>query len=305
VAGAARGDGRLKVSPRARGIAENQNLDLARAAATGPGGRVIERDILELSRKGAAKTAAQPGPAAAMAAQSGPAETAYEDVPLTNVRLLIAKSMHDSLQSMAQLTHNSSFDAADILAYRKKLKENAEALGLANITLNDIVLYAVSRVLKNHPELNAHFLDDRIRLFDGVNLGIAIDAPRGLLVPTLFGADRMSLNEIAVESEKLAEAAREGSISPDYLSGGTFTISNLGALGIEHFTPVINPPQTGILGVNNIQTKLRMANGEPAAYQAMGLSLTYDHRALDGAPASRFLRELCKSLESFSLLMAR
>ncbi len=300
----AQAGGKLKISPRAKGIAENQNLDVARAIPTGPNGRVIERDILELSKQGATLAAA-PATATTATSQAAPTAAAYEDVPLTNVRKVIAKSMHHSLQSMAQLTHSSSFDATDMLAYRAKLKANAETMGLANITLNDIVLFAVSRVLKNHREMNAHYLDDKMRLFSSVNLGMAVDTPRGLLVPTIFGADSMSLNEIAIAAKDLARQAQDGSISPDYLSGGTFTISNLGAFGIEHFTPVINPPQTGILGVNNIQTKMKMVDGQAVPYQAMGLSLTYDHRALDGAPASRFLQELCKSLASFSVLMAR
>ncbi|MEG0914908.1 MAG: 2-oxo acid dehydrogenase subunit E2, partial [Christensenellaceae bacterium] len=163
----------------------------------------------------------------------------------------------------------------------------------------------VSRVLKNHRDLNAHYLDDKMRIFDNVNIGMAVDTPRGLLVPTIFGADKMSLNEISIKSKELAKAAQEGTISPDYLTNGTFTISNLGSFGVEHFTPVINPPQTGILGVNNIQTKIKMVGGEMKPYQAMGLSLTYDHRALDGAPASRFLQELCKTLENFSILLAK
>ncbi|MEF9864363.1 MAG: 2-oxo acid dehydrogenase subunit E2, partial [Christensenellaceae bacterium] len=213
--------------------------------------------------------------------------------------------MQQSLATMAQLTHSSSFDATQMLAYRKMIKEGGEALGLANITLNDIVIYAVSRVLKNHRDLNAHYLDDKMRIFDNVNIGMAVDTPRGLLVPTIFGADKMSLNEISIKAKELAKAAQEGTISPDYLTNGTFTISNLGSFGVEHFTPVINPPQTGILGVNNIQTKIKMVGGEMKPYQAMGLSLTYDHRALDGAPASRFLQELCKTLENFSILLAK
>ncbi len=298
---------RLKISPRAKAIAENQNLDLGQAVPTGPKGRIIERDVLELSRRGATATTEPEQVAAPVAAPAAvsPAAAAYEDVKLSHVRKVIAKAMHTSLQTMAQLTHTASFDATDILAYRKKIKANGEAMGLANITLNDIVLFAVSRVLKNHKELNAHYLDDTMRIFNQVNLGMAVDTPRGLLVPTIFGADSLSLNEIAVAAKDLAKQAQDGSISPDYLAGGTFTVSNLGSFGTESFTPVINPPQTGILGVNTIQTRVRMVDGQMMPYQAMSLSLTYDHRALDGAPASKFLQELCKALESFSVLLAK
>jgi pyruvate dehydrogenase E2 component (dihydrolipoamide acetyltransferase) len=298
---------RIHISPRARSAAENMSLDITRAIPTGPNGRIIERDIVELSKTGYAdaelgKKVAQMADIA-RSMDVGAAE--FEDAPHSNVRKVIAKAMVASLSTMAQLTHSSSFDAANILAFRKQIKDNAESLGLENITLNDIVVYAVSRVLQNHRELNAHYFDDKLRVFKNVHIGMAVDTPRGLLVPTLFNANLLSLNEIAKQTKLLAKEAQEGSISPDKLTGASFTISNLGALGIEHFTPVINPPQTGILGVNNIQTKLKMVNGEAKPYQAMGLSLTYDHRALDGAPASRFLQDLCRTLESFSVLLAK
>lgn len=303
--GVAQEGDRLHVSPRARNAAANINLDASLAIPTGPNGRIIERDIIELSKSGAA-FAERPAAAKAAAAapQAAPAGE-FEDVPLPNIRKKIAKAMHESLSSMAQLTHSSSFDATGILAFRKQVKDNAEALGLENITLNDIVVYAVSRVLGNHKDLNAHYLDDKMRYFSNVHIGMAVDTPRGLLVPTIFNANRLSLNEIARETKQIAKEAQEGNISPDKLTGASFTISNLGALGVENFTPVINPPQTGILGVCSIQTKLKMVGGEAKPYQAMGLSLTYDHRALDGAPASRFLQELCRTLENFSILLAK
>lgn len=134
---------------------------------------------------------------------------------------------------------------------------------------------------------------------------MACDTERGLMVPTIFGADRMTLKEISDTAKKLAKECREGKINPDYLQGGSFTVSNLGSMGIESFTPVINPPQTGILGVCAIQTKVREVAGEIKTYPAMTLSLTYDHRALDGSPASRFLKDLKDNLENFMLLLAQ
>lgn len=301
------------ISPRAKNVAERLRLDPAMAAPTGPNGRVIERDIAALaaeSRTGsglggrllpcdmeaAKKQVEELTPAA-------PAEE-YEDVKLTNIRKVIAKSMHQSLSEMAQLTHTVSFDATCIINYRKQLKLAAEKLDVPNITLNDIMLYAVSRVLLHHPDLNAHYLGDSIRRFRHVNLGVAVDTPRGLMVPTLFNADEKSLREISSEAKALITACQEGSINPDLLQGGSFTVSNLGSLGIEHFTPVINPPQTGILGVCGITERVRTGkDGGISVYPAMGLSLTYDHRALDGAPASRFLAELKTALESFTALL--
>ena len=238
---------------------------------------------------------------AAPTAQPASFTAEYTDVKLSSVRKVISKAMHASLSELAQLTNHFSFDATAILAYRERVKQNAEKLCLPNITINDIVLYAVSRVLKKHPDMNAHFLGDVIRQFSHVNLGIAVDTERGLLVPTLFGADTLSLAEISRKAKELAAAAQSGRISPDLLTGGTFTVSNLGALGVEMFTPIINPPQTGILGVCNITYKLKKT-GE--TYPAMGLSLTYDHRAVDGAPASRFMRDLCTALENFDMLLA-
>jgi len=216
---------------------------------------------------------------------------------------MIAKTMHDSLAEMAQLTHNTSFDATKVLAFRESLKSAPETLDLPKVTINDIILFAVSRVLTKHEGLNAHMMGDKIRYFKHVNLGIAVDTPRGLLVPTLFAAETKTLGQIAAESKVLAKSAIDGSINPDLLQGGTFTISNLGLYGIESFTPVINPPQVALLGVNCITERVRTVEGQITTYPAMGLSLTYDHRAVDGAPASRFLKDLVTALEHFDLLL--
>ncbi len=293
----------IKISPRAKAIAENQGLDISLAIPTGPYGRIIERDIAELARSGrTAEVAVAEAPAAQAVAAAPVAEAPeFEDRPLSGVRKAIAKNMHNSLSEMAQLTHNFSFDATDILAWRKKMKASAETLGLGNITLNDIVMFAVAKALKNHEDLNTNFLGDKMRYFKNVNLGMAVDTPRGLLVPTIFKAEKLSLAELSKEAKGLAKSAQEGKISPDLLSGASFTISNLGVYGVESFTPVVNPPQVAILGVCNIQYKMK-ADG--TVYPAMGLSLTYDHRAVDGAPASRFMQELCKMLENFSVMLA-
>ena len=299
----------MKISPRARRLAERTDADLTRAVPTGPNGRIIERDVNTLLDNGYLKGAAVETPAAAaveapVAAAAAPAAE-YEDVKLPNIRKVIAKSMHASLSNMAQLTLNSSFDATQIMAYRASLKANAEKLGLPNITFNDMVLYAVAKTILAHKDLNAHYLDDTMRFFNTVNLGIAVDTDRGLLVPTVFGAEKLTLAELAKASKKVITEAQTGTISPDKLKGGSFTITNLGSLGIESFTPVINPPQTGILGVDTITRRIKEVNGEDVTYPAMGLSLTFDHRALDGAPAAKFLKELCSALENFDILLAK
>jgi pyruvate dehydrogenase E2 component (dihydrolipoamide acetyltransferase) len=284
------------VSPRAAKLAQAHGIDPTMATGTGPNGRIIERDVQKLIAQGV------PAKAAAVAAAP---ETEYEDIKFSGIRRAISKSMHTSLSTMAQLTHNTSFDATCILNYRKALK--AAGGEYAGITLGDIILYAVSRTLKNHPDLNANMLDDNsIRRFNHVNLGVAVDTPRGLMVPTIFHADEMSLLEISKAVKELAAECRDGAINPDKLSGGSFTVSNLGNLGVESFTPVINPPQTGILGVCGTTDRVRKAaDGSIEIYPAMGLSLTYDHRAVDGTPAARFQQELGKNLEQFTTLLAK
>jgi pyruvate dehydrogenase E2 component (dihydrolipoamide acetyltransferase) len=179
-------------------------------------------------------------------------------------------------------------------------------MGLANITYNDMILFAVSRILANHKTFNAHYLnDDTMRFFKTVNLGIAVDTERGLMVPTVFGADKMSLNELAKSAKSVISDAQSGKINPDLLKGATFTVSNLGSMGIESFTPIVNPPQTAILGVDCITKRIKEVNGEDVTYPAMGLSLTVDHRAIDGADAARFLKDIGQALENIDLLLMK
>ncbi len=323
-------EGFVKASPRAKAFAKKSGVDYRYATPTGAEGRITEADVRAMIANGPTPTyaaqgafdgaagtgiggkfsvadigAAAPAEAPAAAVEAAPA---YVDEKMSGIRRAIAKNMMNSLATTAQLTNTASFDAGEIMGFRKKLKAGAEALGLPNITLNDIIIYAVSRVLAKpeHALLNAHLLEgDILRKFNGVHIGIAVDTERGLMVPTIMNADKKSLAEISAEAKELAKAAQSGSISPDKLKGASFTISNLGSFGIESFTPVINPPQTGILGVNTIITRVKEVNGELKAYNAMPLSLTYDHRAVDGAPASKFLKDLCKSLENFSILLSK
>ena len=307
--------GDFKISPRAKNYAEQSKADLSKVIPTGPNGRIIERDIIELVNKGyrlynqeiEEKTDEKPVEIEDTVAVTPSYTTSYTDVKLPNIRKLIAKSMCASLSEMAQLTLNSSFDASAVLKFRKNLKENAQILGLENITLNDIILYATAKTLKNHKDANAHYLGETgvIRYFNNVNLGVAVDTERGLVVPTIFNADSLSLNELSKQSKQIVNAAKSGSIDPDNLKGGTFTVTNLGSFGIESFTPVINPPQTCILGVNNITRRIKQVGGQDIFYDCMSLSLTFDHRALDGAPAARFLKELCVNLENFDLILAK
>ena len=332
--------GDLKISPRAKALAEKSGADLSKVVPTGPDGRVIARDVQKLIDNGLLVTAAarasyQGGvegtglggrvslkdlekkpeapaaaaaPVAAAAVELGkPVDDSYTE-PMTNMRKVIAKGMITSLSTMAQLTHNISYDATEVQAARKMFKEKGEKFGMEKISINDIIMYAVARTLAmpEHKALNANLIDDgkTMKYFKGVHLGMAVETERGLMVPTIFNADKMTLKEISAAAKKLAKECKEGKISPDYLRGASFTVSNLGSLGIESFTPVINPPQTGILGVCAITNGFNVVNGEIKVYPKMNLSLTYDHRALDGTPASRFLVDLKNNLEAFTLLLA-
>lgn len=297
---------RMKISPRARALAKKTDADLSRVSPTGPMGRIIERDINTALDLGYTNASACDD-VAAVAEVVKSEDTEYTDVPLTNIRKIISKSMHASLSEMAQLTLNASFDASQLLAYRSMLKKNAQDLGLENITINDMILFAVAKTLPSHRDLNANYLSESgvMRYFTSVNLGIAVDTERGLMVPTLFGADKLTLNELSKRAKSIITDTQSGTVNPDLLKGGSFTVTNLGSLGIESFTPVINPPQTGILGVNTITQRVREKEGKIEVYPSMALSLTFDHRALDGAPAARFLKELCSNLENFQLLTAK
>lgn len=316
-------DGDMKISPRAKHLAERTCANLNLAEATGPHGRIIERDVEKLLAEGNITTYAASGadttaqgtgvggrvttadltaPQMVPSVASAP-QMDYEEVKHTNIRKVIAKSMHASLSNMAQLTLNASFDATSIMNYRKVLKEQGEAFGMEKVTLNDMILFAVSRIILNHPDLNAHYFDDKMIRFHNVHLGVATDTERGLMVPTVFNSNKLSLKEISTQTKSVCGMCRSGACSPDLLKDGTFTVTNLGSLGIESFTPVINPPQTAILGVNTIVKRVREASGTLTTYPAMGLSLTFDHRAVDGAPAARFLQDLCKALENFPMLL--
>ncbi|MDR1620047.1 MAG: 2-oxo acid dehydrogenase subunit E2 [Clostridiales bacterium] len=303
-------------SPRARAAAARLHVDITKADSSGPHGRVIERDVLAIDRfateqappEQASPEQAPPEqeatPATTRTAAAQQRGGAYTDVKHSNVRRVVARGMLMSLQNTAQLTNQLAFDATSILRLRKEIKTAAATdANMPNITLNDMLLFACARVLLRHPGLNAHFYEDKLRQFHHVHLGMAVDTPRGLLVPTLFDAHTKSLRELSQQAKALAAQAQAGDINPDLLTGATFTISNLGALGTEFFTPILNPPQVGILGVGCAVERVRTVDGAMQTFPAMGLSLTYDHRGVDGAPAARFLQELKRYLESFTAML--
>ena len=312
----------ITISPRARRIAKEKRVVIETIQGTGPGGRIIERDVIEAVRQGKrltplaqkkmeAEGLVVPGTAnvpygkiaSGDLVEQSDRDGSFTDVPLSNVRKIIANAMYQSLQNSAQLTHHLSANASVMLQLRREVKSRQKEGYPYNITLNDMVCYAVICALKQHPDANAHFLGSTVRKFDRVNLGLAVDTERGLMVPALINADGLSLSALSVKLKELAEDSKQGDISPDLLipEAASFTVSNLGNYGVEMFTPVINLPQVAILGVNTIiQRPTTLADGSFGFQPFIGLSLTYDHRAIDGGPATLFLAGIKNEIEKLS-----
>jgi len=285
--------GVVLISPRARRLAKKEGVDISKiSSGSGPGGRITERDVRNTLSKlpkiiPATQTSIResfPGP--------------VREIPVQGVRGVIAENMLKSLQTTAQLTLNSSVNVSNLLSYRKKLKVTPEA-GLQEITINDMIMYITVKTLLKFKALNAYFLDDKILEFEKIHLAFAVDAPHGLVVPVIRNANLLSLEEISKESKRLSGACLQSTVQPDELTGGTFTITNLGPLGIESFTPILNLPQVTILGICNIQLKPVMKDNGVKFIPYLGLSLTFDHRAVDGAPAAKFLKELSLAIAKF------
>lgn len=297
------------LTPGAREAAARSGAKVT-AEGTGIGGRVTAEDVTRAAaeRSGIAPdSAVETGAAAAQAKPAvSAAPGAVTEEPVRGVRKLIAERMRASLASTAQLTMNAGADARKLLEYRRRLKAAPEEYGVGGITINDLVLYAVSRTLPLFPALNAHFTGEKILRYEDVHLGFAVDTPRGLVVPVIRNADRLPLAALAAEAKRLAAACLSGRIDPDELSGGTFTVTNLGSLGIESFTPVLNPPQVGILGVCSIVPKPTMKDdGGHELVPTLGLSLTIDHQVVDGAPGARFLKALADAIANLDVVLAR
>jgi pyruvate dehydrogenase E2 component (dihydrolipoamide acetyltransferase) len=272
-------------------------VDLQEVVPSGPGGRIISRDITAYSLS--EKVGSGIGGRGFSGLSSAPVtnEDYTEEVP-TQIRKVIASAMFKSISEMAQLTHHQSCDATKILALRAEYKVASEET-LHSVSINDMVMFALIRTLLKHEYFNATFVDGVIRKYKGAHLSMAVDSPRGLLVPTIFDADKMSLTQLSEKARELADLARSGSINPDLLQPGSFTISNLGAFGVEMFTPIINPPQTAILGVCAITTQVKQESSVISTYPSLGLSLTYDHRVIDGGQAARFALDLKENISNF------
>ncbi len=329
----------IGISPRARNLASSSGLQGIPAAGTGPGGRIIERDVqaalegrapltpaaqslggsapLQGSGIGGRVLASDMGDMGDMGAAPAPGTEAaaaiavstefpgpMESFPVKGVRKLVAQRMHASLAETAQLTLNASTSAASLLSWRAGYKASPEAFGLSKVSINDLIMFTTARLLTRYPDMNATFHGTEIKQYRHVHLGFAVDTPRGLMVPVLRFADQLSLSQLSAETHRLSAACRDGNINPDELSGGTFTITNLGSSGIESFTPVINTPEVAILGVNTIYNYPIETSEGIGIEKRMGLSLTIDHQAVDGAPGARFLKDLSTLLGNLELAAA-
>ncbi|MFN8472456.1 MAG: dihydrolipoamide acetyltransferase family protein [Anaerolineae bacterium] len=278
--------GEVLASPIAKRLAREHGIDLALVKGTGARGRITEEDVQALIA-GSSQSSAAP------AAAEG--ETARV-IPLVGMRGAIARRMADSLHTMAQLTLFSEADVTELAALRERLKAQGD------ITYTDLIVRATVLALQEHPHMNAWLQDNEIRVQSAIYMGVAVAVEAGLVVPVVRDAGSKSLRDLAQETRRLAEAARAGKLSQDEMSGGTFSVTNLGMYGIDGFTPIINPPEVAILGVGRIVERATRQGDSIAWRQFMTLSLTFDHRAVDGAPAAMFLRSIGKQLEAPSAL---
>ncbi|HEX3262535.1 MAG TPA: dihydrolipoamide acetyltransferase family protein [Solirubrobacterales bacterium] len=294
------GDGRVKASPLARRIAQQRGLDLAAMAGSGPGGRIVKADV---ERAAAAPAAPTPEPGAAPAAPTpGAAErpetakggTSYEE--LTKLQSTVARRMAESKATAPHFYLSVEVDMSRAVEARGRLKA-AAAEGEPVPSFNDMVVKASAIALREHPRANGAYRDGRLELYSRINVGVAVAARDTLVVPTVFDADRKGLRDIATEARALAERVREGTITPPELSGGTFTVSNLGMFGISNFAAVINPPQAAILAVGAIAETPVVRDGEIVVGNVMPMTLACDHRILYGADGARFVDRIRKLLE--------
>jgi pyruvate dehydrogenase E2 component (dihydrolipoamide acetyltransferase) len=279
-------DGRIKASPVARRLARERGVELAALEGSGPGGRIVKRDVEKAAEEGVRE------PAAA----APDTEEDYADVPLSQMRKTIAKRLAESLGPIPHFFLTVDVDMSRVVEARTRVNEMLEEEGV-KVSFNDIVLKATAMALKKHPECNAHWRGDHIRRFNRVHLGVAVAIEDGLITPVIRDAHRKGMAEIAQEVRELAGRAREKKLKPDEYTGATFSVSNLGMFGIEEFTAVINPPEAGILAVGALEERAVIVDGQLDVQPRMRITMSCDHRAIDGATGSRFLQTLVAILE--------
>ncbi|NWG02254.1 MAG: 2-oxo acid dehydrogenase subunit E2 [Syntrophaceae bacterium] len=285
---------RIFASPIARKIAQEKGVDLSSLKGSGPGGRIIKIDVMKAPEKVAIKEMEIP--------QQVP-KAAEKIIPLKGIRRIIAKRMTESFQNIPHFYLSLEVDMTACLLLREQLKEEVEKRTQVRLTLTDLLVRMVASAIKDHPIINSRVEGDRIHLLDEINIGVAIAIENGLIVPVVHHADRKSLTEIAITMRDLTQKAREGKLSLEDVEGGTFTLSNMGMLGIDKLNPIINPPECSILGVGRTIEKPIVMGGEIKIRPMAWFSLSSDHRIVDGATASPFLNRIKMLIENPSLLL--
>ena len=284
--------GRPRSSPLARRLASDRGLDLGQVRGSGPGGRIIKRDI---------EAAMAAGPAAAPSATPRRAAAGdYEDVPLTQIRKTIARRLTESIGPIPTFYLTMEADLTRTAELREAMLEGGDEF---KVSFNDIIVKAIATALARHPEVNAHWLGDRVRQFNRVHLGMAVAIPDGLITPVLFDADRKGLGELSHEARELAAKARDRKLTPEQYTGSTFSVSNLGMFGIDQFTAIINPPEAGIIAVGAVEDKVVSLAGQIVVRKRARFTMSCDHRVIDGATGARFLQDVRRMLENPLMLV--
>ena len=300
---------KVKASPRARRLAQAAGLDLSTIEGTGQGGRVMAGDVERVLEDPGSPSVTGPEPAEArpahLASPSTTTPAAGDVVPLSGVRGVIARHMSTSAHTVAAVTTMTQADATDLVRLREALRQEWPlSMGFAP-SYNDLLLVILAKALREYPYMNAHLVGEEIHYRTEINIGLAVDTERGLIVPVVRGLCGLLLEDIARATRELVLRAREGRLLPDDVSGGTFTLSNLGGFDVEASTPIINLPECAILGVGRIAARPAVFEGELCVRQTVTLSLTYDHRAIDGAPAARFLERVKQLVEQPALALVQ
>jgi len=279
--------GRQRSSPLARRLASEKGVQLGAIQGTGPGGRIVKRDIENARAKGGAGRSA--------AAERLATEGDFKDIPLTQIRKTIARRLAESTGPVPTFFLTAEFDATRAAEMRAQLAEMGDQY---KVSFNDIVIKAVALALAEHPEVNAHWLNDKIRQFNRIHVAMAVAVEDGLITPVLFDADRLSLWEISEKARDLARRARERKLMPEEYTGSTFSVSNLGMFGIDQFTAIINPPEAGILAIGGVEEKPVVVDGALEVRQRMRVTMSCDHRVIDGATGARFLQTVRRYIEN-------
>jgi len=279
--------GRQRSSPLARRLASEKGVQLGAIQGTGPGGRIVKRDIENAKAKGGAGRSA--------AAERLATEGDFKDIPLTQIRKTIARRLAESNGPVPTFFLTAEFDATRAAGMRAQLAEMGDQY---KASFNDIVIKAVALALAEHPEVNAHWLNDKIRQFNRIHVAMAVAVEDGLITPVLFDADRLSLWEISEKARDLAKRARERKLMPEEYTGSTFSVSNLGMFGIDQFTAIINPPEAGILAIGGVEEKPVVVDGALEVRQRMRVTMSCDHRVIDGATGAKFLQTVGRYIEN-------